>query len=576
MPYSRRALSAKALGMLSVVVPTLAACSLGSGSSGCADQSITVAAAPSIGPAIEQAARRYNAGASCARVTVRRQRPAEVAADLSGQGSNPGAERPDAWIPDSSLWLPIARRTGAGAAVVRPSGASVAMSPLVLAVPRGHAPSTADWRLLLSHQLPGTGGAQPPLRVRFLDPAAEATGLGALLLAQNAAGSGKTGLATFAVTLYSDLGAALPDERAAYTEIAKGAASPSNSPSGSSPTNPPAATSRPPTAVVLSEQSVWQHGHTDATPPVTALYPDGRTLALDFPYVSTTTDRKRSRTVEDFQATLAQSQTRVALQGLGLRTPDGVAGADFDERYGVVARVPDRLPSPDPTNVGRVLQMWQRTVLGARMLILLDVSPSMADPVPQTKDTRMQATAKVAVGGVHILSDNSQVALWEFATQLDGDRDYHQIVPFRTLSDRVGAGSQRNLLERSFAAAAPVPHTRTSLYDSVLAAYREAVRTYQPDHNNVVVLLTDGINYDPGRTISLQTLLTELKRAADPMRPVTIVPIAFGPDIDPGSLQRIAAATGGEAFVTLDPRQVQQVFLQMLIRLTCGQTCPMS
>ncbi|GAA4634686.1 substrate-binding domain-containing protein [Actinoallomurus vinaceus] len=568
MPYSRRALSAKALGMLSVVVPTLAACALGSGSSGCADQSITVAVAPSIGPAIEQAARRYNAGASCARVTVRRRRPSEVAAVLSGQGSNPGAERPDAWIPDSSLWLPIARRTGAGAAVVRPSGASVAMSPLVLAVPRGHAPNTADWRLLLSHQLPGTGGPQPPLRVRFLDPAGEASGLGALLLAQNAAGPGKTGLATFAVTLYSDLGAALPDEQAAYREIAKGAGSPA--------TNPPGSTPRPPTAVVLSEQAVWQHGHTDATPPVTALYPDGRTLALDFPYVSTTTDRKRSRTVEDFQATLAQSQTRVALQGLGLRTPDGVAGADFDERYGVVARVPDRLPSPDPTNVGRVLQMWQRTVLGARMLILLDVSPSMADRVPQTQDTRMQATAKVAIGGVHILSDNSQVALWEFATQLDGDRDYRQIVPFRTLSDKVGAGSQRNLLERSFAAAAPVPQTRTGLYDSVLAAYREAVRTYQPDHNNVVVLLTDGMNYDPGRTISLQTLVAELKRAADPMRPVTVVPIAFGPDIDPGSLQRIAAATGGQAFVTLDPRQVQQVFLQMLIRLTCGQTCPTS
>jgi hypothetical protein len=84
------------------------------------------------------------------------------------------------------------------------------------------------------------------------------------------------------------------------------------------------------------------------------------------------------------------------------------------------------------------------------------------------------------------------------------------------------------------------------------------------------------MNYDPGRTISLQTLLKELKQAADPMRPVAVVPIAFGPDIDPEPLQRIASATGGQAFVTLDPRQVQQVFLQMLIRLTCGQACPMS
>jgi Ca-activated chloride channel family protein len=54
------------------------------------------------------------------------------------------------------------------------------------------------------------------------------------------------------------------------------------------------------------------------------------------------------------------------------------------------------------------------------------------------------------------------------------------------------------------------------------------------------------------------------------------VPIAFGPDIDPGPLQQIARATGGQAFVTLDPRQIQQVFLEMLIRLTCGRSCPMS
>ena len=363
----------------------------------------------------------------------------------------------------------------------------------------------------------------------------------------------KSMLASFAVTLYSDLGTALPDEGAAFSALAKGGG----------------------TGVVLPEQAVWQQDHTTGAP-VTALYPDGGTLVLDFPYVATTTDRERSRTVDDFQAALAQSQTRTALQGLGLRTPDGVAGSDFDERYGVVARAPDRLPAPDPVNVGRVLQMWQRTVLGARMLILLDVSPSMGDQVPQTQDTRMQATAKVATGGIRILSDNSQVALWQFSTRLDGDRDHRQVVPFRSLDAKAGAGTQRDLLAASFAAAAPVPGTRTGLYDSVLAAYQESVRTYQPDHNNVVVVLTDGMNYDPGATISLQTLLKELKRATDPMRPVAIVPIAFGPDVDPEPLQRIAATTGGQAFVTLDPRQVQQVFLQMLIRLTCGQACPLS
>ncbi|MCW2948845.1 MAG: von Willebrand factor, type [Actinoallomurus sp.] len=556
MTYCRSATGIKALVMSLVIAPAVAACVAGSHAGGCRAQAITVAAVPSIAPAVEQTARRYNARTTCVRVTVVRQAPADVAGVLSGQGSAPGATRPDAWIPDSSLWLPIARRTPEGAAAVRPSGTPVATSPLVLAAPQGRSPGSVSWQLLLSSHLPGTGAAQPPLRVRFLDPATQAAGLGALLLAHRASGPGKAGLSTFAITLYSNLGTALPDERAAYAEMFRGG--------------------DPPTAVVLSEQSVWQHNHEDAARPVKARYPDGGALVLDFPYVSVTGDRERSRTVEDFGAALAQSPTREALQGLGLRTPDGVAGSGFDARYGVAAEAPGPLPAQDPAVVGQILQMWQRTVLGARMLILLDVSPSMGDPVPQTRVTRIEATARAAVEGTRIFSDNSQVALWQFATNLDHGNDYREIVPFRTLDAKVGGGTQRDALVRAYTAAHPIPGTRTALYDSVLAAYRQAVRTYQPDRNNVLAVLTDGMNYDPGHTISLQDLLKDLRQIADPLKPVAIVPIGFGPDVDTGPLQQIARATGGQAFITLDPRQIQQVFLDMLIRLTCGQACPMS
>jgi ABC-type molybdate transport system substrate-binding protein len=556
MSYRRSAARIRLLVLLLAVAPASLACSIGSHADGCRAEAITVAAAPSIAPAIEQTARRYNARTTCVRVTVIHQEPADVAGVLSGQGSSPGATRPDAWIPDSSLWVPVARRTRLGAAALRPSGTSIASSPLVLAAAQGRSPGGVSWRLLLSSRLPGTGADKPPVRVRFLDPTTQAAGLGALMLAHQASGPGKTGLGTFAITLYSDLASALPNDKAAYAAMFRGG--------------------DPPTAVVLSEQSVWQHNHTDTKRPVSARYPSDGALALDFPYVSVTTDRERSRTVEDFRAALSQSQAREALQSLGLRTPDGVAGAGFGGKYGVASEAPIAARPQDPATVGRILQMWQRTVLGARMLILLDVSPSMGDPVPRSQDTRIRSTTRAAIGGTRILSDNSQVALWEFATRLDRDRDYRQLVPYRPLSQRVGTGNQRDALIGAFNAAQPVLGTRTSLYDSVLAAYREAVRTYQPDRNNVLVVLTDGMNYDPGHTILLRELLKELATTADPLKPVAIVPIAFGPDIDPAPLQQIAKATGGQAFVTLDPGQIQQVFLEMLIRLTCGQACPMS
>lgn len=552
----RRGNGARGLVLLLAITPASAACSVGSHADGCRAEAITVAATAAIAPAVERTARRYNARTTCARVTVTREEPSDVAGVLSGQGSSPGAATPDAWIPDSSLWLPVARRTRLGAAAVGSTGTSIASSPLVLATPRGRSSGEASWRLLLSSSLPGTGARRPAERVRFLDPTTQAAGLGALALALQASGPGKSGLGTFAVTLYSDLGSALPDEKAAYEAMFRGG--------------------DPPTAVVLSEQAVWRHDHSDPKRPVEAHYPKDGALSLDFPYVSVTTDRERARTVRDFGTALAQSQAREELQSLGLRTPDGVAGAGFGAKYGVTAEAPAPTRPQNPVTVGRILQMWQRTVLGARMLILLDVSPSMADPVPDSGDTRIRATGRAAIEGLHILSDNSQVALWEFATRLDGDSDYRQLVPYRQLTQKVGVGTQRDALINAFNATQPVQGRRTGLYDSVLAAYRQAVRTYQPDRNNVLVVLTDGMNYDPGHTSLLQTMLKQLAKIGDPLKPVAIVPIAFGPDIDPDPLQQIARATGGQAFVTTDVRQIEQVFLDMLIRLTCGQACPMS
>lgn len=552
----RDAVGARALVLLLAIAPATAACSVGSHADGCRAEAITVAVTEAIAPAVEQTARRFNARTTCARVTVDRKDPADVAGVLSGQGSSPGESKPDAWIPDSSLWIPVARRTRLGAAALATSGTPIASSPLVLASAQGRSPGDVSWRLLLSSKLPGTGAARPPVRMRFLDPTTEAAGLGALMLAHQASGPGKSGLGTFAITLYSDLGSALPDEQAAYEAMFRGG--------------------DPPTAVVMSEQSVWRHNHTDTRRPVTARYPKDAAIALDFPYVAVTTDRERARTVEDFRAALSQSQAREALQSLGLRTPDGVAGAGFGAKYGVSAEEPDPIRPQDPATVGRILQMWQRTVLGARMLILLDVSPSMGDKVPRGEDTRIRATGRAAIQGTRILSDNSQVALWEFATALGGDRDYRQLVPYRQLTQKVGVGTQRDALINAFTTAQPAQGRRTGLYASVLAAYREAVRTYQPDRNNVLVVLTDGMNYDPGYPLILQDLLKELSRTADPLKPVAIVPIAFGPDIDPEPLRQIAKATGGQSFVTLDPGQIQQVFLEMLIRLTCGQACPMS
>src|SRR5690606_39881891 len=99
---------------------------LASGDDACSGEdalTIGVAAAPDIVPAVRKAARRFNdarheIAGRCAHARVRSADPAAVTASLSGGGSSGAAERPDVWIPDSSLWTKLVQASGgAGAAV---------------------------------------------------------------------------------------------------------------------------------------------------------------------------------------------------------------------------------------------------------------------------------------------------------------------------------------------------------------------------------------------------------------------------------------------------------------------------
>ena len=108
----------------------------------------------------------------------------------------------------------------------------------------------------------------------------------------------------------------------------------------------------------------------------------------------------------------------------------------------------------------------------------------------------------------------------------------------------------------------------TGLYDSTLAAYASARKSWEQGRLNIVVVMTDGRNEDPSG-ISRAQLLAELGKLADPHRPLPIIFVGIGPEVDNADLQGIAAATGGQAFTTADPAKINDVFYAALSRLAC-------
>ncbi|GAA2478647.1 hypothetical protein GCM10010276_13880 [Streptomyces longisporus] len=203
-------------------------------------------------------------------------------------------------------------------------------------------------------------------------------------------------------------------------------------------------------------------------------------------------------------------------------------------------------------------------VAGGAAGAVVDASSSMAEPVPGTGQSRMDVTKGSLLRALATFTPEDEIGLWEFSTKLDGAKDYRILVPTERLGDQKAGGTQRDRLSAAFNALEPVPHGATGLYDTTLAAYKAATSSYARGKFNALVVLTDGVNQDPG-SISRSELLTQLQKLTDPARPVPLIMIAVGPDADRQEAEQIAEATGGSGQSVSNPSQIQSVMLKAIV-----------
>jgi hypothetical protein len=219
------------------------------------------------------------------------------------------------------------------------------------------------------------------------------------------------------------------------------------------------------------------------------------------------------------------------------------------------------VPLPDEDALVQLLTTWTGVHLSARILGVIDISGSMNEHVG-TGDTRLAATIKAAQQAVGFLLDTTEVGVWVFSTNLDGNRDYQTVFPVRSLTDGraalIGALGQIKVK----------PSGNTGLYDTTLAAYQDARRNWAPGRINVILIATDGRN-DDAQSISRADLLAQLKQLNDPRRPLPILFIGIGAGVDAGELNDIAAATSGKVYLTPDPSGIRQIFFNALSDLAC-------
>src|SRR5256885_12119517 len=88
-----------------------------------------------------------------------------------------------------------------------------------------------------------------------------------------------------------------------------------------------------------------------------------------------------------------------------------------------------------PTVLAKMLTTWTELRKKANVLLVVDVSGSMGDEVRGTGKSKIDLAKQAAIDALGQFVPRDQVGLWQFATHLDGDKDYQELVPVQALGN---------------------------------------------------------------------------------------------------------------------------------------------
>ncbi|MCW2638405.1 MAG: hypothetical protein JWP76_711 [Dactylosporangium sp.] len=543
-----------------VVATVVAVRVVSAAANGCsAGVRLNIAANPDVYPAVREAAARWvttnpKVNNDCVNVQVNPVPAADVANALAvraGAGAfiNVAAKPlptpadddvPAVWIPDSISW--IGRVQAVNRDAFEDNVASVAMSPVVLAMPEALARALAGGKphKLTTEELAGLvqrslQDRDKNIQIGVAEPRRDAAGLAGAILMFDAVATSPAQLPAL-VGAYRGVGVAA-DQAALLRAFDQGQ-----------------------TVAPIAEQSVLAYDSSSPQTPLTAV-PLEAAQALDYPYeVVEGKPRAIARAAEQFRSALLSRTYRDILAKAAFRDSSGVADPGFPVGHGASADPTIGNPLADSKKVADVLGLWNGSKIPSRVIALTDATAVMGQPVTPGAPTRMQVMQKTQVDGLRLFTDDSQMGVWAFASGMPGGKDYQERVPIRPL-DAV----QRDRINLAVMSNQPVATSTRGLYETVLAGYKAIKDGWDENRSNTVLVFTGGGNTKPDG-LSLDDAELELEKLTDPTKPIRVMLLGFGPDVNLDELNALAKTAGGKAFKVERPEEIGAIFLQALLR----------
>lgn len=550
---------------------------------------LTVAASSEKAGLLRTMADDYNAqsrsvGGRCAQIDVVTKASGGAEAALArGWDEAVDGPRPDVWTPASSSWPVLLRQHLAAKDspdLVPKDLPSLAQTPLVIAMPRPMAEALGwpnkelGWGdlLTLAKNPKGWGAYGHPEWGRFklgkTNPHFSTSGLNATVAAYFAATGRSSDLTEkevedpttreyvksleTSVVHYGDTTLTFLDNMARAAAAGQGLTYVS--------------------AVTVEEKSVidYNAGNPTGDPakaglqpppsvPLAAVYPKEGTLLSDNPWVVLTApwvDDAKKAVAADALAWIREPAQQEKFQAAGFRTFEGKPGSVLDPSNGALAQGATVIIAPPaPAVLERVQSSWDELRKRARVLLVLDVSGSMGEPVPDAGASKLDLAKSAVEQAVKGFAPNDDLGLWLFSTDLGGGGEpYVESVPIGPVKS--------TLPQVTSTVQGLVADGGTGLYATLRQAQKQMTTDLDPQRINAIVILTDGRNEYPPDT-DLDGLIRQLGGESLDTS-VRVFPIGYGTGADADALKEIAEASRAAYYDASDPASIGKVLTSVL------------
>src|SRR5207247_5361683 len=139
-------------------------------------------------------------------------------------------------------------------------------------------------------------------------------------------------------------------------------------------------------------------------------------------------------------------------------------GSEITQTNGLLAAQPKTVLSPpSPTVLDLIQRSWADLRKRARVLMVIDVSGSMGDPVPNAGASKLDLAKRAAITALRQFGPDDQLGLWIFSSDFGPNHvPFLELIPIQPVRDVLGQLRAK--------ISSLIPEEGTALYATIRAA----------------------------------------------------------------------------------------------------------